>query len=105
MSDIAIVYATFPDREVAQQVAETIVAERLAACANVMGDCMSVYRWQGDIARDSETPVLFKTAIALATPLRERIEALHPYDLAVAEAWPAGVGDAVFDWVASETGD
>ncbi|QIG79610.1 divalent-cation tolerance protein CutA [Stakelama tenebrarum] len=103
MSDIALVYATFPDRDTAGNVAETIVGERLAACANMLADCTSVFHWDGKVARESETPVLFKTAIALTTPLRDRIAALHPYDLAVIEAWPASVSDAVFAWVAAET--
>ncbi|MBN8841080.1 MAG: divalent-cation tolerance protein CutA, partial [Sphingomonadales bacterium] len=47
MSDIAIVQVTCPDRETAESIAQTLLAERLIACANIL-DCHSVYRWQGE---------------------------------------------------------
>jgi periplasmic divalent cation tolerance protein len=46
---------------------------------------------------------LFKTMPQLAEQLRDRIEALHPYDLPVVEAWPAGANDKVSGWIAAET--
>lgn len=104
MSDVALLYATFPSRGDAETVAETVLAERLAACVNVLARCVSIYRWQGAIERCDEVPALFKTTPQLAERLRARIEALHPYDLPVVETWPAGADSAVSDWVAAETG-
>ena len=54
--------------------------------------------------RGEEIPALFKTMPQLAERLRARIEALHPYDLPVVEAWPVGASDKVGDWIAAETG-
>jgi periplasmic divalent cation tolerance protein len=104
VSDIALVFATFPDAATARTVARTVVGERLAACANLLSPCTSVFHWDGAVAEESETPALFKTQHALVESLRSRIAALHPYDLAVIEAWPASVDGAVSDWVARETG-
>ncbi|NIJ19559.1 periplasmic divalent cation tolerance protein [Sphingomonas naasensis] len=104
MSDVAILYATFPSRGDAESVAETVLADRLAACANILTPCTSIYRWQGAIARSDEVPALFKTTPQLAERLRARIEALHPYDLPVVALWPAAAAVAVSDWVARETG-
>jgi len=104
MSDVALLYATFPSRGDAETAAETVLAERLAACVNILAPCVSIYRWQGAIERSDEVPALFKTAPQLAERLRARIEGLHPYDLPVVEMWPVGAAVAVSDWIAAETG-
>jgi len=104
MSDIALLHCTFPDRAEAERVAETVVAEHLAACVNILAPCRSIYRWQGAIDRAEEIPALFKTTLQLAERLRARIEALHSYDLPAIETWPVAVGAALRGWVAAETG-
>jgi periplasmic divalent cation tolerance protein len=104
MSDIALLYVTFPNRTEAERVAEAALAERLAVCVNVLAPCLSLYRWNGEVARDEEVPALFKTVPRLVEPLRAHIEALHPYDLPVIEAWPVAAGAAVAAWVSAETG-
>lgn len=104
MSDIALLFSTFPSRVEAERLAETVLAERLAACVNILAPCNSLYRWQGKMERGEEVPALFKTTSQLAERLRDRIEALHPYDLPTVEAWPVSAAAAVSDWVVAETG-
>lgn len=104
MSDVALLFSTFPSRVEAERVAETVLTERLAACVNILGSCHSIYRWQGAVERSDEVPALFKTTSQLAGPLRDRIAALHPYDLPSIEAWPVSAAAAVSDWIAAETG-
>ncbi|MDV3455521.1 divalent-cation tolerance protein CutA [Sphingomonas sp. HF-S4] len=103
MSDIALLHCTFPDRAEAERVAEAVVAERLAACVNILAPCRSIYRWQGAIERADEVPALFKTMPALAERPRKRIEALHSYDLPAVETWPVAARAALSGWVEAET--
>ncbi len=105
MSDIALLHVTFGDAAEAARVARTVVAERLAVCAQLTGPCTAIYRWRDDLVEDAtEYPALFKTTPELARALAERIGALHSYDLPVIEMWPVGVADAVYDWVRAGTG-
>lgn len=104
MSDTALLHVTFASRADAERVAETVLAERLAACVNILAPCTSVYRWQGGIERGEEVPALFKTRPALALRLRERIAAIHGYALPVIETWPVEAGAAVARWIGEETG-
>ena len=104
MRDIALLHVTFALRADAERVAEAVLAERLAACVNILAPCTSLYRWKGEVDRVEEVPALFKTTPILARRLRERIEALHPYDLPVIETWPVAIGTAAAEWVAAETG-
>ena len=104
MSDIALFYVTFPSKAEAERIAETLLAERLAACVNIMAPCSSMYRWEGRIERAEEVPVLIKTRPMLATRLRDRLTALHSYELPVIEQWNAETSAAVADWIIGETG-
>nr|WP_246352404.1 divalent-cation tolerance protein CutA [Sphingomonas xinjiangensis] len=99
-----MVHATFANREEAERIASDMVVERLAACANILAPCVSLYRWEGEIERAQEVPVLFKTTPELVAALRARVAALHSYDLPVIEAWPVAAGSAVFKWVHDVTG-
>ncbi|GAO38071.1 putative divalent-cation tolerance protein [Sphingomonas changbaiensis NBRC 104936] len=83
---IATVYALFADAAEAERIAETVVTERLAACANILAPCRSIYRWQGVVERAEEVPALFKTAAPDA--LIARIAALHSYDVPAVVSWP-----------------
>lgn len=103
MSDTALLYATFASASEAERVAETILAEQLAACVNILAPCTSLYRWHGKVERNDEVPALFKTRPMLARRLRDRIAALHSYDLPVIEEWPVEAGEAVAGWIARET--
>jgi periplasmic divalent cation tolerance protein len=104
VSEVALLWSTFADAAEAERVAETVLAERLAACVNILAPATSIYRWQGRTERGSEVPALFKTTPVLARRLHDRIAALHSYDLPVIETWPAGASDAVSSWIAAETG-
>jgi periplasmic divalent cation tolerance protein len=55
------VYVTAPDRDGALAIARTLVNERLAACANIVGPITSVYRWEGKIEEASEVALIAKT--------------------------------------------
>lgn len=82
---IATVYAVFADAAEAERIAAAVVEQRLAACANILAPCRSVYRWQDKIEHAVEVPALFKTAQPDA--LIARIAELHSYDVPAAVAW------------------
>jgi periplasmic divalent cation tolerance protein len=82
------VYAVFADAEEAERIAEAVVSEQLAACANILSPCHSIYRWQGAVERAAEVPALFKTTAAKADALIMRLAELHSYDVPAIVAWP-----------------
>jgi periplasmic divalent cation tolerance protein len=104
MTEIVTVYATFGSDEEARRIARTCVEEGLAACANVLRPCHSIYRWQGKIEEAAETPVLFKTAESCATDLLARLAELHSYDVPAAVVWPIAQALSGYSaWVDQET--
>ncbi|MDP3515013.1 MAG: divalent-cation tolerance protein CutA [Sulfuritalea sp.] len=101
-----LVLTNLPDQASAQAMAESLVADRLAACVNILAPCRSVYRWQGRIEDAPEIPLLIKTTAARYAALEAAIRAGHPYELPEIIAVPIAHGlPEYLNWVASETLD
>ncbi|MBX3566277.1 MAG: divalent-cation tolerance protein CutA [Sphingomonas sp.] len=103
MSGSSLVYVTFPSKAEAERVAGTVLAERLAACVNILAPCISIYRWEGRTERSEEVPALFKTRATAARRLTARIAELHSYELPVIESWSVTASDAAAAWIEAET--
>lgn len=65
--------------EEAEQLARTVVEERLAACATILPGAKSIYLWQGEIESATEVCILLKTVPERLSDLENRILALHSY--------------------------
>ncbi|KAF1687216.1 divalent-cation tolerance protein CutA [Pseudoxanthomonas broegbernensis] len=101
---VHLVLCSCPDRPSAETLAETLVQERLAACASVLPGLRSVYRWEGRIERAEEALLLIKTEASRVPRLMERVRALHPYELPeILTVEAAGGLPAYLAWVAAQT--
>lgn len=101
-----LVVTNLPNRPSAERLAERLVADRLAACVNILTPCTSVYRWQGKVERAEEVPLLIKTPARLYGKVEQTITECHPYELPEIIAVPLGAGlPAYLVWVAGETAE
>jgi periplasmic divalent cation tolerance protein len=101
-----VVLCTCPDEAAAERIASALVGERLAACVNRVPGIASTYRWQGKVDRARECLLLIKTTSERFDALRERIVALHPYELPEVIAVDIALGHAPYlAWIATETGE
>jgi periplasmic divalent cation tolerance protein len=87
------VTTTLPDRAAADRLAATLVEERLAACAQVIGPVSSTYRWQGKVEQSEEWYCHIKTTLSRLTAITRRVRQLHPYELPELVAVPLVAGD------------
>jgi len=105
MTDALVVLVTTPTPERAAEIARALVEERLAACGNVVPGVRSVYRWEGKVQDDAEALLVLKTTRARFEALRDRVLALHPYQVPEVIALPVEAGSARYlAWIAAETG-
>jgi len=79
VTEMLMVFSTFPDIETAARVVRVLVEERLIACGNLLPGARSLYRWEGKVADESEVAVLMKTRKQDWTALMSRLHELHPY--------------------------
>jgi len=78
---ILLALSTFPDAETARKISNQLVAEKFAACANILPSVESIYRWKEKIESGSETLVFFKLSEDGQSAFQEKLRSLHPYDV------------------------
>ena len=104
MYETALVYITAPDKEEAEKIANSVITERLAACANILGDVSSIFLWKGSIQNESEIALFLKTAVEKVPLLTKRVSELHSYEEPCIIALPiVGGSDQFLDWIKTET--
>ena len=99
-----LIYVTCETRDEALKIAKNVVEDRLAACANILGDIASIYWWEDQIQEGQEIAVILKTRSDLVEKLTERIKSLHSYECPCVVAIPIDGGNHKFlDWIVTET--
>lgn len=79
--DPRVVLVTAPDEQQGLVLARALVAERRAACVNLVPRVTSVYRWKGKVEEDSEVLLVIKTTERHLRELGDWLAREHPYDV------------------------
>jgi periplasmic divalent cation tolerance protein len=97
--NLVVVLCTVPATH-AEQLARTVVDERLCACVNVLPGVRSFFRWQGKVDVQDEQLLIAKTTADACELLQDRLAALHPYEVPEVIALPVAAGlPAYLAWV------
>lgn len=102
--DTGIVTTTVANRDDARRIAGALLAERLAACVQLL-EIESHYIWKGEQMVEPEVMLLIKTRTGLFETAIARIRALHPYETPeiVARSFDSGFAPYLA-WIAENTG-
>lgn len=102
MSDFIQVTTVIDSEEGAQNIAQTLVKRRLAACVHVAGPVTSTYWWQGKMEVAKEWTCAAKTRQELYDAVEKAIREVHPYDEPEIVALPIVNGSRSYlEWVAT----
>jgi periplasmic divalent cation tolerance protein len=105
MEQPLLVYTTFPDAETALAIGRELVAQKLAACVNVLPGMQSVYAWKGEIERGDEVVAIVKSRDGLRREVGEALKARHPYETPIILFLEVSGGHpATIEWLLAETG-
>lgn len=99
-------YSTWPTADAAEAAARTLLEERLIACANIIPQVRSVFRWDGKVQAEAEAVIFAKTTQSCAIAARDRLLALHPYEIPCVTAFsvlPGTSAAGFLQWIADET--
>jgi periplasmic divalent cation tolerance protein len=95
-----IVLVTTPNKTEAEKIAQTLLKEKLIACANIINPVTSFFHWSGKVDRAEECLVVMKSRMDLFTELAEHVKGLHSYEIPEILALPIVEGSkAYFDWM------
>lgn len=90
-------------RAEAEQIAHSLIDERLAGCVQIVGPITSVYRWEGKVETSEEWQCVIKSRADLLGRLQETLRRLHPYQVPEMLALPVLDGNADYlQWLDGE---
>ena len=96
MPEALAIFSTCSNEQEANQLARTLVSEKLAACVNIIRGIESVYRGQGKVETATECLLLIKTVPERLDALTARLETLHSYEVPEVIAIPIAGGAAKY---------
>ncbi|MEM6630360.1 MAG: divalent-cation tolerance protein CutA [Bacteroidota bacterium] len=94
------VQVTTPTKELAQALAKVLLAQKLAACVQILGPVESHYEWEGQLEKSEEWLCLIKCTREKYPILESTISHLHPYEVPEIIAVPIEKGlKSYLDWM------
>jgi periplasmic divalent cation tolerance protein len=81
MSDYSVVFITASSNGEAENIAEKLVANKLAACVSIIPNIKSFYWWEDKLCKDEELLLVAKTKTSLFKELEKAVKELHSYDV------------------------
>ena len=104
--NVVFVYVPCPDVACAERLVHAAIEAGSAGCGNVFPAVSSIYRWQGEIRRDTEAVAVLKTRSDRAEELERLLRALHPYETpCIAVFSPASVNADFTAWLMHTLGE
>jgi periplasmic divalent cation tolerance protein len=103
MTDVRLLYVTTKDNDQARTIARELLDQRLIACANILPQMESLYRWNGEVQNDKESVLILKTSASLVARATEAVLKLHSYETpCVLELKIESGAKGYLDWLAAE---
>lgn len=100
------IYITCPKATVAHKIAKAAVESRVAACANIIPQMQSLYRWEGRIVTDREVVLILKTSRRLFKAVERLVKKLHPYECPCIAALPVTAANSNYSqWLGAQVFD
>lgn len=81
MTEYNIVLCTVNTRDLANNIAKSLISEKLAACVNISDNITSIYSWDDKIVEDNEILLIIKSKKNLFPKVEAKIKQLHPYEV------------------------
>jgi len=78
-TNFIIVLVTTANKAEAEKIAQSLLKEKLIACANIINPVTSFFYWSGKIDKAEECLLVMKSRMDLFCELVERVKGLHSY--------------------------
>jgi periplasmic divalent cation tolerance protein len=103
-SGYVVVFITTSGYEEARKVAGALVAQRKAACVNIVPKVNSIFRWKGKLENAEESLLVVKTRAKLFQDVVSTVKGIHSYEVPEIIAVPIIDGNPDYlKWINEET--
>ena len=97
-----VILVTTKDVKQAQRIANSLLQDKLIACANIMGGVRSLFWWEGKIDSAKEALLILKTKKTLFRKAAAKIKSLHSYKTPEIIALPIVAGSKDYlKWISA----
>jgi periplasmic divalent cation tolerance protein len=96
-----VAWTTLPDAKAAATLGRHLVQAGLAACAQVDGPLLSIYRWNGAVEEAAEHRLTLKILPERLAAAEQALLAHHPYDTPQWVVVAADAGEKYLNWARS----
>ena len=104
MSDTVVIFVTTSSIDEARKIGNTLVEEKLIACANIISQVESIFYWQDKVCNEKEALMIIKTQKKLIDKIIKRVKSLHSYTVPEVIALPIIEGSKDYiKWVKEVT--
>ena len=80
MSNHVILYITCTNNKEAILISDKLISSKLIACANIIKNVASIFRWKKKLNNNKEVILLAKTAQKNIKRIEKTVKKLHSYD-------------------------
>ncbi len=92
---------TTANKQEAENIVQTLLEEKLIACANIVGPVTSHFHWSGKVEKAEEFLVFMKSRLDLFDAVAAKVKSLHSYEVPEIVALPVVAGSAAYlGWLA-----
>ena len=104
-SGYVVVFITTAGYDEGRKIADALVAQRKAACVNIVPRVNSIFRWKGKIENAEESLLVVKTRASLFPEVLSAVKEIHSYEVPEIIALPIVEGNPDYlAWLKEETG-
>ena len=104
-SDMVVILITTSTDEEAHKIANMLLAQRKAACVNIVPGVNSLFWWQDKVDSAQESLLIIKTKASLLDEIVTLVRGIHSYDVPEIIALPIiGGNQDYLDWIDKEVG-
>ena len=105
-SEYIVIFITCNDAEEAQNIAELLLKQRLAACVNIVPNINSSFWWEGKLDATEESLLIVKTSGKKLAEIIHSVKAVHTNTVPEIIALPIiGGNQDYLDWIDNEVAD
>jgi periplasmic divalent cation tolerance protein len=100
MKKYAVILVTASSKKEAETIAQNLLAEKLIACANIVGPVSSYFHWDSKLEVAEEFLLLMKSRLNLFDAVEKRVRELHSYQVPEVLALPVLAGSKKYlEWL------